>query len=327
MTSINILGTGDMPSITANSLTNLDPRLWRADTAGAPSSWYVPLPTELLGALDRYLAELPADRPITEFELSAEIRTKWSGSLASAIEALEAGRGYVILDRLPLERLRTREAVALYWFIGQLLGVPFEQNVQGTLLYDVRDTGQDLTAGARFSVTSYESSFHTDNSFGDAVLDYVGLLCLKTARSGGVSQNVSGYAVAEALRNEFPGELRVLEQPFHVDRRGGFREGELPTVRRPVIEWRGTELTIRYLRYWIEVGHEKAGEPLTAAQGRALDVLDEVLMRPELRVEFALEPGQMYFINNRWILHNRTAFVDHPEPEHKRHLVRLWLRA
>ena len=52
-----------------------------------------------------------------------------------------------------------------------------------------------------------------------------------------------------------------------------------------------------------------------------------MLNRPALRAEFALEPGQVYFINNRWILHNRTAFEDHPEPERRRHLVRLWLEA
>ena len=120
--------------------------------------------------------------------------------------------------------------------IGQLLGEPFAQNVQGTLLYDVRDSGQDVAKGARFSVTNYESSFHTDNSFGETVLDYVGLLCLKTARSGGVSQVVSGLAVVDALRREFPAALETICRPFHVDRRGGVREGEAPTVLRPVIE-------------------------------------------------------------------------------------------
>jgi hypothetical protein len=34
----------------------------------------------------------------------------------------------------------------------------------------------------------------------------------------------------------------------------------------------------------------------------------------------------MLFVNNRWILHNRTAFEDHPEPERRRHYVRLWLQ-
>jgi alpha-ketoglutarate-dependent taurine dioxygenase len=120
--------------------------------------------------------------------------------------------------------------------------------------------------------------------------------------------------------------LETLLRPMHVDRRGGFKEGEEPTVRRPVIAWDNKELVLRYLRYWIEAGHEKVQQPLTSAERRALDVLDEVLKRPELRVDFALEPGQMYFINNRWILHNRTAFVDHPELARRRHLVRLWLR-
>jgi alpha-ketoglutarate-dependent taurine dioxygenase len=191
----------------------------------------------------------------------------------------------------------------------------------------VRDTGQDVASGARFSVTNAESSFHTDNSFGDTVLDYVGLLCLYTARSGGLSQVVSGHAALAELRGARPDLLEVLCRPFHVDRRGGTRPGEAPTVRVPVIELRPDGPLFRYLRYWIEAGHRKAGEPLTAEQALALDALDEVLNRPGLRVEFDLRPGDMYFLNNRWLLHNRTAFADHPEPERRRHLVRLWLRS
>ena len=71
---------------------------------------------------------------------------------------------------------------------------------------------------------------------------------------------------------------------------------------------------------------EKVGQPLTPAQTKALDTLDEVLKRRDLMAEFSLEPGDMYFINNRWILHNRTAFEDWPELERRRHLVRLWLQ-
>ena len=180
---------------------------------------------------------------------------------------------------------------------------------------------------ARFSVTSAESSFHTDNSFGETILDYVGLLCLSPARSGGLSQNVSGYAVLDELSRTDPDALDTLARPFHVDRRGGVKPGEPPTVRFPVISQNGPELLIRYLRYWIEVGHQKANEPLSLEQVRALDALDRVLARPDLRVEFALRPGQMFFINNRWILHNRTAFEDDPAPERQRHYVRLWLQA
>jgi alpha-ketoglutarate-dependent taurine dioxygenase len=304
-----------------------DPRAWRADTVEDRSEWYRTLPDQILEILQAWLAAVPPDQPVNNLILSDEDRLAWSEHLAPAKYDLEFGRGFVILEGLPLAKLTEREAVASYWLLGQLLGEPFAQNVQGTLLYDVRDTGQDLSAGARFSVTNYESSFHTDNSFGDSILDYVGLLCLKTAKAGGISQNVSGYAVHNALLEEHPDVLQTLYQPLHVDRRGGFREGESPTVRRPVIAWDGSELVVRYLRYWIEVGQDKAGKPLTTDERRALDVFDAVLARPELRVEFSLKPGQMYFINNRWILHNRTAFTDHPELARRRHLVRLWLRA
>ena len=145
------------------------------------------------------------------------------------------------------------------------------------------------------------------------------------SKSGGRSQVVSGYAVREELIARHPAAAAALARPFHVDRRGGLRPGDAPTARFPVFGSDGRGLLIRYLRYWIEVGHEKANEPLTAEQAAALDALDGVAGEPRLRAEFELRPGDMFFVNNRWILHNRTAFEDHPEPERKRHLVRLWL--
>ena len=86
------------------------------------------------------------------------------------------------------------------------------------------------------------------------------------------------------------------------------------------------ELTLRYLYYYIQVGHERAGKSLTADQRRALDAVEALLRREDFRVEFNLQPGQMLFTNNRWVLHNRTAFEDDPDPERRRHYVRLWLR-
>ncbi|HVC98587.1 MAG TPA: TauD/TfdA family dioxygenase [Pirellulales bacterium] len=306
----------------------VDHRAWQADTVDDRAAWYQSLPEEFVAELRAHLAGLaPEPRAVKELWITGQDRARWSRHLASARRTLEAGRGFVILERLPVEGCSQRESTALYWLIGQLLGDPVQQNVEGTLLYDVRDTGQNVAAGARFSVTNYESSFHTDNSFGATIVDYVGLLCLRTAKLDGLSQMVSGYAAHDVLLRENPDVLKTLFHEFHVDRRGGLREGESPTVRHPVFARLGPGLIIRYLRYWIEAGHEKVGQPLTPAQRHALDVFDDVLRRPELRAEFSLDPGQMYFINNRWILHNRTDFFDYPEPERQRHLVRLWLQA
>jgi alpha-ketoglutarate-dependent taurine dioxygenase len=233
-----------------------------------------------------------------------------------------------VVEGPPEVAVTAAERVALYWVVGQLLGEPVAQNVQGVRLYDVRDTGQYVSQGARFSVTNAESTFHTDASFEDDVVDYVGLLCLNSSRSGGLSQLVSGHTAYGALAAAEPDALAELSRPFHVDRRGGVRPGEAATAQKPVVERRGgDDLLYRYLRTWIEVGHEKAGESLTGGQIRALDALDGVLNRPDLRAEFLLRPGETLWVNNRWILHNRTAFEDFPEPERRRHYVRLWLKA
>jgi alpha-ketoglutarate-dependent taurine dioxygenase len=311
----------------AAARTASGPRAWRADTIDSPEAWYYPLGDDCLAALEPAVHELAGHaRPVTELRITAAQRSACRNALEPVRLALEAGRGFAIIDGMPLERYTSLQAQAIYWLVGQCLGEPFAQNVQGTLLYDVRDTGQSVAQGARFSVTNYESSFHTDNSFGAEVLDYVGLLCLNTARSGGLSQVLSGYTIYGELGRRYPEVLETLCRPFHVDRRGGTREGEASTVRFPVIQMTGDELLFRYLRYWIEAGHEKVSEPLTAAQRTALDTLDRLLGAPEFRAEFPLRPGQMFFINNRWILHNRTAFEDHAEPERRRHYVRLWLQ-
>jgi hypothetical protein len=298
--------------------------VWTAETIDEHTAWHYPLSADSWHSLEEFLQNHP--QPTTDARVSDDLRAACAKDIEPALNALESGRGFVIMDGLPVERCSTQESQVMYWLVGQMLGCPIEQNVQGTLLYDVRDTGQDVAQGARFSVTNRESSFHTDNSFGD-VTDYIGLLCLQTAKAGGVNQVVSGYTVVNELAEKYPDVLEILSQPFHVDRRGGVKEGESPTVQVPIIEGAGNELIFRYLRYWIEVGHEKVGEPLTSEQVRALDVLDETVQRRDLIVEFSLQRGQMLFINNRWILHNRTAFEDYPELERRRHYVRLWLKA
>lgn len=305
-----------------------DPRAWRSNTIDDRRSWYYRLSPRCLDALDATIRRLRQQpRPTIELCAAEEPCAAFADEFQPVRTALEDGRGFAILPGPTRERYSPQEMQVCYWLVGQLLGRPIEQNVQGTLLYDVRDTGQNVRYGARFSVTNAESSFHTDNSFGAGVADYVGLMCLQTAASGGLSQVVSGYSVHNKLLARQDDVLEVLYQPLHIDRRGGTQPGEAPTVQYPVLSWDGRGLMYRYLRYWIESGHEKIGQPLRDAQQRALDALDEAANDPSLRVEFALGPGDMFFINNRWILHNRTAFEDHAEPEQRRHLVRLWLRA
>src|SRR5215813_12270782 len=65
--------------------------------------------------------------------------------------------------------------------------------------------------------------------------------------------------------------------------------------------------------------------PLNALQIEALDLFDELANDPKLNLMMEFQPGDIQLVHNHTILHDRTAFEDFPEPERKRHLLRLWL--
>lgn len=299
---------------------------WRAASIDPEENWHWRLSEPGFAQL-RLATQQAIDSglPLAEIQASSQLREALSRDLTLLREVLSQGRGFVIQQGLDLAGSSVEEVKILYWLLGQCLGEPVAQNVQGTLRYDVRDTGQTVEAGARFSATNADSSLHTDASFAETQVDYVGLLCLRPALHGGVNQLVDGRAVLEELAGQHPEVLDILAKRFHVDRRGGAHAGEAPTILYPILDLQGREPVFRYLRYWIESGHDKAEEPLTPTQLWALDLLDATLRRPELRTEFSLKPGEILWVNNHWIFHSRTAFQDHPASELRRHLIRLWL--
>jgi len=65
---------------------------------------------------------------------------------------------------------------------------------------------------------------------------------------------------------------------------------------------------------------------LTQADLDPLDFMESVCRREDLAVRFEMERGDMQFVNNRFVLHSRTAFEDHAEPERRRDMLRLWMR-
>ena len=302
-----------------------DARAWTAATVGPPDAWHFAVSDDCVSELRSYLTGLERDgRPLTEIQVD-EALPVCRRAIQPLRAALVSGRGFVVVDGVPMAAGDRDVARTVYWLLGQLIGEPFEQDIEGTLLYDVRDTGESVTTGSRFSATNAESSFHTDNAFGPRLPDIVGLLCLQTAKSGGQSQLLSAHSVHNALLRYSPDVLETLYGPFLFDRRGQIADGESPVSEHPVFHWDGRELTQRYMHYYIEVGHHRLQRPLTREQTSALDALQSVLREPDLRVEFELQRGQMLFTNNRWILHNRTAFEDSEDVDQRRHYLRLWL--
>ncbi len=160
--------------------------------------WYYHLPEPCGAAFEQLRHD---QRPVTEIVLSDTLRAACVEALTPVRTALETGRGFAIIKS---PALPAAEATLLYWIVGFGLGRPFAQNVQGTMLYDRALTRQS-NGHQNFPSLSHESSFHTDRFVSGAdVLDYVGLLCLHTAKAGGRSQIVSGHSVHNELLREHP---------------------------------------------------------------------------------------------------------------------------
>jgi len=246
--------------------------------------------------------------------------------MAGVRDALEQGAGFAIVDRLPLEHIERAEAVALFWLLSSLIARPVAQKWDGTMVYDVRDTGRPPGNGVRPDVTNAEQSFHTDNSYNLCPPEHVGLLCLHPAMEGGVSRIVSLASAHNELRRRRPDLLPRLYEPFYFDRQREHAPDDVMVTHHPVFEADAGRLLGRLSRYQVRNGQALAGLALDAQGEAALDELDRAMDLPELRMDFHFEAGQMQFVNNRQIAHKRTAFRDWPEPERKRHLVRLWLR-
>lgn len=81
-----------------------------------------------------------------------------------------------------------------------------------------------------------------------------------------------------------------------------------------------------YIGWYIRDSQRHASAPrLSAAQRDAIDLIDEIAADPSFHLDMEFRPGDIQWLKNSAILHARTEFEDFPEPERKRHLLRLWL--
>lgn len=233
------------------------------------------------------------------------------------------GRGFVMLRGLPVERWSPVGSALAYWGIGLHFGEPVSQNAQGHLLGHVRNVGKDPSDPVtRIYQTSYLQPYHTDSS------DIVGLLCLRKSKSGGASRIVSSTAIYHEMEHRHPDLLAVLEQPFNIDRKNEIPAGMGPHYAIPMFYRHGGLRTVFYVRDFVEAALRFDDVPdLTAAQIEALDTVDAMAADPAFHLEIMFEPGDIQFLHNHQMLHARTTYEDYPEPERRRHLLRLWLSA
>ena len=299
------------------------PSAWRGQEIGAdPHRWLTVLEggdiAELENAAASYLAAADDIAGITKERFPLP---RFGARLQKLKKELLDGLGFEVIRGLPVANYSQKFAATIFCGVGAHLGSARSQNAAGHILGHVRDIGADANdPNTRIYQTSERQTFHTDSS------DVVGLLCIREAMEGGKSLLVSTATIYNEMLSVRPDLAALMFDPIATDRRGEVPEGEKPYLEIPVLNWHAGFLTGFYQRQYIDSAQRFPDAPrLTSTRVEALDLFDALANDSSLHLGMQLQPGDMQFVYNHALLHDRTAFRDWPHASQKRHLLRLWL--
>ena len=239
---------------------------------------------------------------------------------------LITGPGFFIIDGKNLNIFSNKEMEQLFSIISQALGDLYIQNIKNEKLVIITDEGKSMKTGGRYHQTKEGGSFHTDSPQWSKVPDFIGLLCIRPAKVGGISKFVSAYTIHNQFSKTNPNFLNFVYDNFHFDKRGEFKENESPTTFEPIFKYHDKQLMFRYLRNYIDAGQKIAEKPLTNEQNNILDELDKIIHNEKFSVSYDLKKFDMTFFNNHRIIHGRTSFEDFSDTEKKRFMIRSWIK-
>ena len=307
-------------------MNDTTPRGWTSEDARRDTSWTQHLSADAVAGFDAaldhakttgksWLAMTASDFPLNPAAYNA---------VQSAFATTQGRWGMCLLKGFPVHRWSEEDSKLMYWGVGLHAGVARTQNPASQYMNDVRDEGAAYKAAngrSRGYNTKAGLDFHMDSS------DVVALLCRRTAKVGGESLVASTIAAAEELGRRRPDLLELLKQPFYHHYQGSQDPLQPPYYACPIIGGDPEHFAMRVNRKNIVAAqHEFQDLPrVTPKQWEALDLLEEIMADPRWCFRMQLEQGDMQLVNNYVIVHSRTPFEDHDEPDRKRHLLRLWL--
>jgi hypothetical protein len=310
--------------MTTRALHELEPAAeWRARDIADAETWtlrlsaadHAELHAALTVAKDKSLNPLAIGRD--DFPLD-----RLASKLDGVVDVLLNGRGFARIATLDTTRYSDDDLTLLYWGIGLHLGEPWAQNKHGHVLGDVTDQGKTIddptVRGNELGGVALD--YHTDGS------DLVGLLCLRTARSGGLSCVANAVAIHNHLVRERPDLAAALYEPLPYDTRGEHPDGGRAFYSVPAFTEHAGRLFVRFIPQYILASQRHPDAPsLSAAAREAIAAASALANDPDFNVYMDLQPGEMQLINNYHVLHGRTAYEDDVAHGYKRHLKRLWL--
>jgi hypothetical protein len=299
------------------------PATWNPDDFDRDNTWIYHLSTtdliEIEQAKDYAFQCGLARGPLTPHDFPLSML---GPRLHQAMQEIASGRGFVLFRGLPVDQYTLDEMELIYCGLSCHMGEVTPQNMKGDLIFHVMDGGYEYGApNVKASETNHEHQPHTDPA------GIVGLLCMRPAHQGGVSMISSAATIFNAIKAERPADLEILCRGFHYDLRsdGVSASGAPVSDRIPVFFWHHGQFSCRFNSIRIKLAADKTGIPLTREEIAAIEFMESVAKRPDVRLRMTFQPGDIQYLNNFAILHSRTAFSDVAEEDRKRLLLRLWL--
>lgn len=296
---------------------------WRGDRLTRTGEWIYRLSDDQVAELEelgrRFVAADPDLRTVTreDYPLTAcaDAVQEWGGDV-------DYGRGFVLVRGLRTHLYSDALSAAIYYILGLHMGDPIRQNEMGDLIdhvYATSDKTMDDPT-ARSSKVRDKLVYHSDSS------DIVALMCLRPAKEGGASCLVSGAEIYNEILRRRPDLAPLLLESFHWDWKRQDHEAPENTYTSPIVSLVDGVFSMYAGSLYILTAQDYPGVPqLTPEQIEVLKLFDEITYEPGMAIEMDFRPGDIQWLSNYAALHARTTFHDYPEPQRRRHLLRLWL--
>jgi SAM-dependent methyltransferase/pyrroloquinoline quinone (PQQ) biosynthesis protein C len=303
------------------------------------------LPVDAKASLEKVISHLVAEGVTAEtYKLNAADKSELEPIVKFAagihqLVAVDTGAALVRGLNFGSEQASKLAYYILSSFIGEV-----DDSARGRL-FDVKDSKlRSSSDNVLFSVGSSEAAWHTDGASVSKSYDAVALLCLQPASNGGEIRISNAVNAFESLQARLPKFLmfellRSVPRDVLENGTGKGTRGDVllnlcrsPNLLRhrvrnnafPIYVDGGDSMRFRYMRYWIETGHSKAGLKMSPLLSVAMDLLDNALDESKLWDD-RMQPGDIMYCNNLLTAHARNGFSNEPG-DAPRHKVRVWLK-
>lgn len=263
------------------------PSIWeRADLEGPPI-WTDRLSRAEVADLARIVSKVERRKLDTLGRSDVPATGPLSEAGRRVREAIERGRGFVVLRGLDAGGLRDERLALSYVVLGLAIGAPVPQNLRGELLTRSADRARD-------------EGFRTDGA------DIIGHLCLGASAPGRGPRIASSGAIVAEIKRTRPELYRVLfdDFPWRYE-----EEGAPPVlIRRPLCTahvGREGEPLVRtfFIPRYLRASQAMVDGPrLRPIQLAAIDEIERLADDPRFHWEVPLDPGDTAWVDNGAIL-------------------------